>query len=327
MKTNILRKESILSGIKRVILTLLLPILLYLVLVLTSFEKFGKFDSFIMTINQSMVNLAIGWSMMFGISVNLFDFSVGSRLVLAGLIGVHFSQKFGLLGLILGCVVSSVLLGSITGLVFSILKVPSIITGFAVLLIFESLGVILSKNMVNAISSEHLVLAKGFNIYILIVLLFIFVYIMYNHTKFGFQIKAIGGNERVATSMGINTAKLKFLTYVLGGFLVGFATILYVSNAGTIQPKDGLGSMSIAFTPIMGVMLGMLIKSCNSVVGVFVGSWSITIIGSVMVAFGWESRLQNVIVGIFLIIVMGFQLNRDKLFKPITTKKNIQTNN
>ena len=118
MKTNILRKESILSGIKRVILTLLLPILLYLVLVLTSFEKFGKFDSFIMTINQSMVNLAIGWSMMFGISVNLFDFSVGSRLVLAGLIGVHFSQKFGLLGLILGCVVSSVLLGSITGLVF-----------------------------------------------------------------------------------------------------------------------------------------------------------------------------------------------------------------
>ena len=195
------------------------------------------------------------------------------------------------------------------------------------MLIFESLGVILSKNMVNAISSEHLVLAKGFNIYILIVLLFIFVYIMYNHTKFGFQIKAIGGNERVATSMGINTAKLKFLTYVLGGFLVGFATILYVSNAGTIQPKDGLGSMSIAFTPIMGVMLGMLIKSCNSVVGVFVGSWSITIIGSVMVAFGWESRLQNVIVGIFLIIVMGFQLNRDKLFKPITTKKNIQTNN
>lgn len=273
---------------------------------------------------QSLPNIAIGWAMAFGMSVGLFDFSAGARLVLAGLVGVYFSQSYGFAGFIIGCMAASILLAVITGAVYSYLKIPSIITGFAAMLVFESLGVILVKNMVNTISSDNLILGKSPYILIVMLIMFAVVYIIFNHTNFGYQMKAIGGNEHVARSMGINSNKLKLMTYIVGGIFLGIATILMVSNSGTVQPKDNMATMSLCFTPMMGVMIGMFMTSCNPIIGTIIGELCITIVSSALIALNLESRLQNVFVGTFLILFMAFQINRGeigKLFKKRRTQE------
>lgn len=305
---------------KRVLSTVLLPVLLYAVLCAVAPQNFLKGSTMLMLVTQCLPNVAIGWAMVFGMSVGLFDFSAGARLVLAGLIGVYCSQQFGMAGFLLGCMAASLLLAALVGVVYSYLKILSIIAGFAALLVFESMGVMLVKNMVNAIDTSYLILAKTPYIYIVMAVMFIVVYFVFNNTKFGYQIKAIGGNEHVARSMGINSGRLKLLTYLIGGLFLGVATILYVSNAGTVQSKDGMASMALCFTPMMGVMIGMFLPSCNPIIGTFIGELCITIVGSAMIAFNWESRLQNVVVGVFLMLFMAFQLNKadwglKKLFK------------
>src|SRR5699024_354409 len=133
---------------------------------------FFKWSTFVMLITQTIPYLAIGWAMVFGMSVGLFDFSVGATMILSGLIGVYFSQRYGLPGFVIACMVSSFVLTAITGLVYSILKIPSIITGFAALLVYESFGVILSKNMVNTINPAYLILGKKPYIYGVILIMF-----------------------------------------------------------------------------------------------------------------------------------------------------------
>ena len=65
----------------------------------------------------------------------------------------------------------------------------------------------------------------------------------------------------------------------------------------------------------MGVMIGMYLSSCNPVIGSFVGAFCISVVGSGLVALGIESRLQNVVVGIFLMVFIGLKSNQDRLQK------------
>jgi len=315
-------KGQISSIAKRIFFSLILPVCMYAFLCIVNPGNFMHFKTFIMMFTQCLPYVAIGWSMLFGMSVGLFDFSAGARIVLSGLGGILLSQSYGLWGFALGCLIVNIILSIIVGATYSYLKIPSIIAGFAGLLIFESCSVIIVKQMKNTISSQNLILGKSPYIYIFITIIFLITYFVYNNTKFGYQIKAIGGNEHVARSMGINSGRLKLLTYIIGGVFLGAATIIYVSYAGTVQPKDGMSSMNLCFTPMMGVMIGQLLTSCNPVIGTFIGELCITMVSSGMVALGIESRLQNVLVGTFLIIFMAFQINKNSDFvKKLTRKK------
>lgn len=323
MKENSVKTASM---PRRIINTLILPVAMYAALCIINPGNFLKISSVMLIITQCLPYLAIGWSMLFGMSVGLFDFSVGSTIILAGLVGTQMSQSFGLAGFVIGCMAASIILATTVGTLYSFLKIPSIIAGFAGMLIFEALGVSYAPTFKNAISGDNLILGKQPYVYVVILVMFVIVYVIFNNTKFGYQIKAIGGNEKVARSMGINSGRLKMITYIVGGIFLGVSTILYVSNAGTVQPQQSMASMNICFTPMMGVMIGQLLVSCNPVIGTFVGELCITIVSSGMVALGIESRLQNFVIGLFLISFMIIQINKNSPFiRKLSRKRETPT--
>jgi len=296
-------------SIKAILLTILLPIVVYALLSFLRPDIYLQKSTFIMLLKQALSNIIIGWSMVFGMSVGLFDFSVGARILLAAFFGIHMSQHFGVAGFVVGCIVSSIIIAILTGLIYASLKIPSIITGFSALLIFESLAVIYQNRITVIIGEDISVFGVSPGIYIVSAITFIVVYLLFNNTKFGYQIKAIGGNEAIARSMGINSVRIKLLTYVVGGLILAFATMVKVGYAGTIRAMTNMNSMVMCFTPMMGVMIGLYLSSCNPVIGVFIGGFTITIVSSGLVALGIESRLQNVVVGIFLILFIGWKTN------------------
>lgn len=301
--------KKIFRMIRRILLVVAMPIVLYALL--SMFEPtYLNGQIILMTITQSLPNFAIGLSMVFGMIVGIFDFSVGARVALSGVIGVYFSHIFGFWGFIFGCMIASLVLSLITGLMYSKLRIPSIIAGFASMLVYESLSVILVNNMTNSLDSSYIFLGSQPYIYIVMLIMFLFVWIIFNRTKFGYQIKAIGGNENVAKSMGINSPKLKLYTYLIGGIFLGIATIVSISSSGNVNPQQNMSSMSKVFTPMMGVMIGMTFASCDAVIGSFIGQLSITIVSTGLVALSIEHRLQNVIVGSALLVILIVQTNK-----------------
>lgn len=251
--------------------------------------------------------------MVFGMSVGLFDFSVGSRIILAGLFGIHMSQYAGTFGFIAGILAASLFMAAATGGVYAFFKIPSIITGFAALLIFESLSTIYQKQFSVMVGDNIKIMGTSPGIYLMLLVCFVAVYVVFNNTKFGYQIKAIGGNEGIARSMGINSVRLKVLTYIVGGLFLAAAAMIKVGNTGTMIGVTSMQSMQQCFTPMMGVMIGLYLTSCNPVIGVFIGEFAITVVSSGLVALGIESRLQNVVVGVFLLVFIGIKTNAGSL--------------
>jgi ribose transport system permease protein len=311
-----------LQFIRRIVSTLALPVIVIVVLGCFRPDIYFQPKTLGILLTQAIPYALIGWAMVFGISVGLFDFSVGSIVILAGLVGINMSQYFGLAGFILGTLLAAILMGLFTGSLFAALKIPSIITGFAALLIFESLATIYQKKFEVIVTDSMKVFGQAPGIYIVALLTFVLVYVLFNNTKFGYQIKAIGGNEAVAKSMGINSTRLKLTTYVIGGLFLGIATLVKVGYQGTTTAVTNMSSMTQVFTPMMGVLIGMFISSCNPIIGVFIGELTITAVSSGLVSLGIESRLQNVVVGIFLLVFIGFKLNSQAFdFKKLFSKK------
>ena len=310
-----------LNIVKRVLLAIALPAIVYLILGIIRPDIYFSFNTLIMQLTQTMKLTLVGWAMLFGMSVGLFDFSVGSRIILAGLVGIHMSQFMGVIGFVLGVVVTSLILAGITGAAFAGLRIPSIITGYAMLLIFESIATIYQKKFTVIVTDNIAIFGKAPGIYVLTIVAFVLIYVVFNNTKFGYQIKAIGGNEAVARSMGIKAVQLKLLTYIVGGAFLSIAALVEVGYTGSVTAKTSMQSMQSCFTPMMGVMIGMNLASCNPVVGSFIGSFCISIVGSGLVALGIESRLQNVVVGLFLLVFLGLKGNSDRLSHLFSRKK------
>lgn len=306
---------------RRVMLTIALPGVVYLALGILRPDIYFKGSTFLMLFTQSISYAVVGWAMVFGMSVGLFDFSVGSRIILAGLAGIHMSSYFGTAGFVLGIVAASLLMAAVTGGIYAVFKIPSIITGFAALLVFESLATIYQKQFSVIVGDNIKMFGVSPGIYVMGALCFIAVYIIFNNTKFGYQIKAIGGNENVARSMGINAVKLKVMTYMIGGIFLAAAALIKVGYTGTMIGVTSMQSMQQCFTPMMGVMIGLYLTSCNPVIGVFIGEFAITIVSSGLVALGIESRLQNVVVGIFLLLFIGIKANTGRFSLRKTEKK------
>ncbi len=307
--------------LKRVLYTLALPVLLYGIMCILAPANYLKMSTFLSLFRQALVNALLGWSMVFGMSCDLFDFSVGSRYLLSGMLGIWLSQYLGLAGFMIGCVVGSVLLGALTGGIFAGLKIPSIITGFAALLIFESLSCLFQNTFSVVVTEEISIFGREPGIYVVAVVTFLLVYVLLNRTKFGYQIKAIGGNERVARSMGINAVRLKVLTYIVGGLILGVATMTKVGYDQAIRAQTSMASMSACFTPMMAVMIGLYLSSCNPVVGTLVGAFSIQVVSAGLVALGVDYRLQNVFIGAFLLVFIAYKVNLLAIIGLLRPKK------
>jgi len=317
------KMNKFIQVLKRILLTIALPLVVYVILGCLRPDVYFQWKTLLMLLTQAIPYTIIGWAMIFGMSVGLFDFSVGSIIILASFVGIHMSQLYGLAGFILGTLFAALIMGSFTGLVFAGLRIPSIITGFAALLIFESIATTYQNSFENIITDEIAIFGRSPGIYIVAAVTFVLVYVLYNNTKFGYQIKAIGGNEVVAKNMGIKSIRLKLLTYIVSGFFLWIASMVKVGHSGVVSAAVNMSSMFQVFTPMMGVMIGMNITSCNPIIGVLLGELTITIVSSGLVSLGIESRLQNVFVGLFLLIFIGIRLNSQNIdLKKIFIKKN-----
>lgn len=314
-------KKSVLSAVKRIAYTIALPVLVYALLCILRPKIYLDLDTFLSLFKQSLIYMLIGWSMVFGMSCGLFDFSVGSRYQLSVLFGIWLSQKFGLAGFIIGTVGGNLILAGVTGAIFAGLKIPSIITGFAALLIFESITCVFQKLFSVKVTPEISIFGRAPGIYIVVLLTFILVYILFNRTKFGYQIKAIGGNESVARSMGIKAVRLKVMTYLVGGLILGIASLSKIGFDQAIRGSTNMASMSSAFTPMMAVMIGMYLGSCNPVVGVAVGAFTISMVSSGMISLGVDFRLQSVIIGLFLLLFICYKTNYQRILGLFKRKK------
>ena len=238
-------------------------------------ETFGS-PAQIMTYLQSALIYAVGGcGMYFIVTQGLWDFSIGSVLVLSCLLSIGFSQMFGVVGLVVAPIVCGIMLGFFNGLAYTVLRIPSLIVTVGLSLIYESFSVFASNWAGTRLDAQYNMFGSyPYNVILALIAFFLCGFIL-KYTKVGTYINAIGTNELTAKNMGVNVDKYK--------------------------------------TPLMGAFFGLAFKKYgHPVVAIVIGELIISMMFAGFVALGMPTTINNVVTGATLLIVVTLTVKRVK---------------
>ena len=246
--------------------------------------------------------------------LGLYDLSIDAIIILSAIVGTNLTllmgTGFGYVWLFLGCLATAVVLEFINATAYNVLKIPSMIVTIGLMTLYQTAA----NFMGNAVLTYELSIfgRAPYNI-IVGMLALIIAYILCNRTQVGMQIKAVGGSEIIASNAGVNVVRVKRYGFLLCGVFLGVASFLSVSYGGVIMPSTRMSSILRLFPPLMGYFIGIAIKKvCNIVIGVFIGEIVIIMVVTGMVTMGVPTTYQQVITGLFLLMVVGIAVKAKK---------------
>ena len=80
--------------------------------------------------------------------------------------------------------------------------------------------------------------------------------IVLKYTKYGRNVYSVGSNEYAARLAGINTTRIKFLSYVISGVTASLAGVVLVAQLSLGRDDAGLGSeLEVITAVVLGVIL------------------------------------------------------------------------
>ena len=296
---------------------LILPAVIYFVFFLISKGRFGSVGTLFNTLRQSVYPSIISWALYTNLIMGVWDFTPGSIITLSAILGVSIEAILGL-GLwfiILIIIISSTIMTLLNCLVFTYLRIPSLISGLGLLMIYEAIASCVNKGSVS-LDRSLTFLAKSPYIFMIFLAVFAVAYFLNTRTKFGYEVMALGFGSKLATSIGVKLVPVRFKSFLLEGVFLGVASIINLSYKGAASASINMASAGTALNAILSVFIGIfLARYCNLLLCIFVGAFSLKMVASGIIALGLSDAWQTVANGLFLIVFIGLSSNQNLIFE------------
>jgi len=263
--------------------------------------------------NATVGILAFG--MTFVIISGEIDLSVGSALVAVGAITMFVLNITGSVFVaVLIALVVGALFGTMTGFIVAKGRVPSFIVTLGLMYIYRSVSMYYMKGggffgEVEGYKAISNTLIGGFlplPIIYFAVLVAACIYLA-KYTKLGRHIYAVGSNKKSARLSGINTDKIKILTFMLMGLAVALASIIETSRMNSINATSsgqGYEMNAIAMAVLGGASMA---GGRGTMVGTLFGILIMGIINNILTLIGVDPFLVNAIKGLIVILAVLLQ--------------------
>jgi len=248
------------------------------------------------------------------------DLSVGMSGCFAGIMVGVAANNWGL-GLIPSIAVGLLtggLIGLINGLCVTKLGLSSWITTLATQFICDSLSVVVSDGLSISIKSLNTMsfvnerpLGLSWLFFIFIGLIFLLDFVI-RKTKFGYKLRAVGGNKEAAQMAGINVGGVKIAAFVLAGAFAATGGLFDTLNNGAAAYTVGAGR---EFRAIICVAIGGISMSggSGSVYGVGLGVLLFHTLWSCLRILKVDTNLQLVLIGFILVIAVLLDGQRKRI--------------
>lgn len=253
-------------------------------------------------------------------SLGAMDISVGAQMSLYTVLLVQIYNESGsdmkaLLKGVSVVLVLALVCGAVNSVLACALKIKPIITSLFLQFLLYGISVLLfnkwagdSESMTfNAGTASSTAFAPFREIKVMLIALlavaFVFIY-LFNFTKTGSYVKAIGANQNCAEQAGVNTMIFRMAAYLIFGIAITAATVIFLANKSAITYEACRGyEMNIIICLILGGMPiagGMKARISCAVVGAF----TYALIDICFVFIGVPSRMTNFFVAVIYIAVV-----------------------
>lgn len=243
------------------------------------------------------------------IAATLLQKSDYSSKVYANLPDQNILLVFGLTIFICG------IFGFMNGTIISFLKVPPFIATLGMqTLVYGICLVYTGSKPIGNLRDGFTKIAKG-NIFRIPYLLIIAVvcgalmWLLYNKTRHGKYMYAIGGNENAAEVAGVNTSRVKIKIYTLAAMLYALGGILLAAKAGgtSVNMGGGYELEAIAACTIGGVSTN---GGVGKVSGILIGVLVFELLKISLQFLGVETSYTYIVQGLVIIIAVALDLRK-----------------
>jgi ribose transport system permease protein len=258
--------------------------------------------------------------MTFIITLAGLDLSVGS---IAAVVAVGFAMlvRGGLMPAIpalLIMMVVAMFLGFLNGVVSVKGKIEPFLVTLATMNIYRGLALTITKGKPVPIVIPHFadIFGNGrlFGVIpspVIISLFFLIIsWFLFSHTKFGFYVRSIGGNQEASRVAGIDISKVKIAAYTMSGFFAFISGIILAALMNSGLPDTG---KDLALDSISGVILGgtAIAGGVGTIWGTLGGCLIMASLNNGMSLLGAQYHVQILVKGLVII----FAVLMDNAFK------------
>ena len=310
---------------------LYLVLFLMLVLIIAKEPSFLSIRNFKNILTQSSVRAIIALGVAGLIVTQGTDLSVGRQVGFSAVISATLLQattnvnkvfpnlaEFPVIGAIIIVMIVGMVIGSINGIIVAKLNVHPFIATLGMMTIVYGVNSLyydyVGASPISGFSKSYSSFAQGyigtpsFNMSYLIIYAAIataIMWILWNKTKFGKNVFAVGGNPEAARVSGVNVAWTLVKIYALSGMYYAFGGLLEAGRIGSAT--NNLGNMyemdAIAACVIGGVSF---YGGVGKISGVITGVIILTVINYGLTYVGVSPYWQYIIKGMIIVAAVAF---------------------
>lgn len=313
-------------------------VLLALLILIVVFEpKFLSLHNFTNIFAQSATRIIIALASGMVLIVQGVDLSAGRMIGLAAVISASLMQQVAYayrmypdlaeLPIVVPFLVVMVVCaaaGMISGFTVAVFKVPPFVATLAMQLVLYGLASIYfdrppyGAQPIGGIDAKFTKIATGsigffgFRIpYLIIIAVFVslLVWVLWNKTKFGKYMYAVGGNPEAAKVSGVNVSRIQIMVYTLAGVMYAFAATLEVARIGSASNTTGNGYEldAVAAAVVGGVSLA---GGVGSVGGILIGVLIFTVINYGLAFIGVNMYWQYIVKGLIIMFAVIIDMRK-----------------
>ncbi len=244
----------------------------------------------------------------------VFDISVGSVMALSGVVcSMLLVAKVPLPLSILGGFATGVVCGTINAFIIARFKINPFIATFAMLSIARSVALAVTQsNPIRVNDPTFDFLGTGLVVgipvgFIIIVILTVLADFAMRRVRFFRQLYFIGGNETGAKLIGINTTKVRIITFILTGFFAAWSGILSSARLSGAVPNAYIGiELKLIVAAVIG---GCTLKGGEgTIAGSMLGLVFLFLLSNAMTLLGIDIYWEQFVQGAFLVIVVLYNM-------------------
>ena len=236
-------------------------------------------------------------------------------------LGAAISAKLLTLGVnpyltLLVALVAGAVAGAVTGLIHVKLKVKDLLAGILVMTALYSVNLrVMGKSNIPLFEEDN-IFNTEYSMMITIVVLILISKFLLDYllkTKFGFALKALGDNENLIVSLGLNEEKYKIYGLMIANAFVAFSGAVLAQYQGFADVGMGTGIIVIGLASIIigDTLFGKRRRLAGTTI-VIIGSILYRGVIAVTLSMGMDASDLKLITSIIVIVILWIQKQKDK---------------
>lgn len=263
-------------------------------------------------VGETLVILAGGLDLSAGAVISLVNVVLVTQVGPSGLDTVSFTLVSIVLALGLGFAI-----GALNGFLIAYVGLQSIVVTLAVMFVAQGAALLILKFPGGEVPWAFSLIFTGDAVAetlpapVVVLLVAALAWLFLKNTRIGTGIYATGSHEESAAANGVDTRRIKFLTFAFAGMCYGAAGLFITANMGGGDPLIGAKMLLQIFAAVVlgGTLIGGGRGGC---VGTIFGALTLTIVVNIFLVLGVRTYYTPIVEGVILLLaVLGFSLGRE----------------